>query len=117
MNCAPKNGACKTSVNEFRNRSVSPRVDILEQANEYLLLADMPGVKPEDVDVSFDKGELTIHGNRSTGRAEKRDFYRSFAVSDTVNAERIEAELKNGILTVRLPKVEAVKPRKISVHG
>jgi HSP20 family protein len=115
MSCV-QNG-CKPSTNEARGKTVSPRVDILERADDFLLVADLPGVKPEDVDVSFDRGELTIHGNRSNGRAEKKDFQRSFTVAETVAADRIEAELKSGVLTVRLPKVEAVKPRKIAVTG
>ncbi len=111
---------------QARTVTVTPRVDILETEDGFLLLADMPGVRPEDVDIRFEKGELTVHGRRRAGHAgrepahreyEATSYQRVFAVADTVAADRIEAELKNGVLTVKLPKVEAVKPKKISVKG
>jgi HSP20 family protein len=103
-----------------------PRVDILETDQEVVLLADLPGVKPADVDVRFENGELTIHGRRNPTNAGKRralweyepaHYHRSFRLSEDVAAEKIEAELKNGVLTVRLPKAEAAKPRRIAVKG
>lgn len=103
-----------------------PRVDILETDQEILLLADLPGVKPADVDVRFENGELTIHGRRTPSHAGKRralweyeptHYHRTFRVSEDVNSDRIEAELKNGVLTVHLPKAEAAKPRRITVKG
>ena len=78
-------------------------------------MADLPGVKPGDVDLNFDKGELTLRGKRNTPRPV--EFQRTFVVSDVVAADKIAAEVKDGVLTVRLPKVEAVKPRKITVQG
>ena len=104
---------------------VTPRVDVLETEDEFLVLADMPGVRPEDVDVRFEKGELTVHGQRpasAAGKAAYREFettsyHRAFAVAETIAADKISAELKGGVLTVRLPKVEAVKPRRITVRG
>jgi HSP20 family protein len=109
-----------------RTVTVTPRVDVLETEDEFLVLADMPGVKSEDVDVRFEKGELTLHGRRAASHADKEaplreyeatNYFRTFAVTDTVAADQITAELKGGVLTVRLPKVEAVKPRKIAVRG
>jgi HSP20 family protein len=103
-----------------------PRVDILETEQEILLLADMPGVKPSDVDVRFENGELTIHGRRTAPASPKRrvlseyepaHYHRAFRLAEDVAADRIEAELKNGVLTVHLPKAEATKPRKIAVKG
>jgi HSP20 family protein len=103
-----------------------PRVDVLETENEVLLLADLPGVKSEDVDVRFENGELTIHGRRFAANATKKralteyeptHYHRSFRLTEDIAADRIEAELKAGVLTVRLPKVEAAKPRKIAVRG
>ena len=111
---------------EERTVTVTPRVDILETENEYLLLADLPGVDPKDVDLRFDNGELTVHGCRPSPHPGKgmalrehpaTDYQRTFAVADTVAADRITAELKDGVLTVRMPKVEAVKPKKITVKG
>jgi HSP20 family protein len=105
---------CAVQRTEKKDRAavVRPRVDILETPGEFLLVADMPGVGPEGVDLSFDKGELTLRGSRSGWKYE-----RVFSVSDAVAADRIAAEVKNGVLTVKLPKVEAVKPRKIAVQG
>ena len=112
MSCTMKGGGCRTVSSEPRTKAVAPRVDIFESENEFVLLADLPGVKSDEVDIRFDKGELTILGSR-----ERAAFKRTFAVADSVAADRIAAELKGGVLTVRLPKVEAVKPRKIAVHG
>lgn len=101
-----------------RTVTVNPRVDVLETENEFLVLADMPGVKPEDVDVRFEKGELSVHGRRPTDREDETTAYhRTFAVADTVAADKISADLKAGVLTIRLPKVEAVKPKRIAVTG
>jgi len=120
-----KNGTAG-AVERAEARAVNPPVDVLETEDEFLVLADMPGVRPEDVDVRFEKGELTVHGRRSSAHAEKdwalreyeaTNYHRAFAVAETVAADRITADLKGGVLTVRLPKVEAVKPKKITVRG
>lgn len=100
-----------------RGNGVSPRVDVLETENEFLVLADMPGTRPEDVDVRFELGELTVHGRRATRKEEFSTYHRKFSVADTVSADKISAELKAGVLTIRLPKVEAVKPKRIAVNG
>ena len=103
-----------------------PRVDILETEQDLLIRADLPGVKPADVDVRFENGELTIHGRRNPTNADKKlslweyepaHYHRAFRLSEDVAADKIEAELKNGVLTVRLPKAEAAKPRRITVKG
>jgi len=98
----------------------------METEEESLLLADLPGVKPEDVDVRFDNGELIIDG-RCAPRHEGAnyllseygvgDFYRAFSISEHIDWQKIAAELKNGVLTVHLPKAETVKPKKITVKG
>jgi len=120
------NGSAATLENPTRTVTVTPRVDVLETENEVLVLADMPGVKPDDVDVRFEKGELSIHGRRTPSHAGKEfplreyeatNYFRAFGVSETIAADKIAAELKGGVLTVHLPKVEAVKPRKITVRG
>jgi HSP20 family protein len=102
-----------------------PRVDIYETDKELTLLADVPGVRPEDVDLHYEKGELTLQGTvrpRHGGRFlaqeyETGDFYRTFTIHESIDASRIEAECKNGVLTVHLPKAEAVRPRQIQVKG
>jgi HSP20 family molecular chaperone IbpA len=102
----------------------TPRVDILETDNEILLFADMPGVRPEDADVRFENGELILHGhcaqrhegvNYLAAEYGVGDFYRVFTISADIDAGKIAAELKNGVLTIQLPKSEAVKPKKIAV--
>jgi HSP20 family protein len=102
----------------------TPRVDIMETEEESLLLADLPGVKPEDVDVRFDNGELIIDGrcaprhqgaNYLLSEYGVGDFYRAFTISEHIDWQKIAAELNNGVLTVHLPKAESVKPRKITV--
>jgi HSP20 family protein len=103
----------------------SPRCDILETEDEFLLFADLPGVGPGDVDVRYDNGTLTIQGKcapRQQGSAAYLaceygigDFYRDFAVNDSIDSEKITAELKQGVLTVHLPKTETVKPKRIAV--
>jgi HSP20 family protein len=120
------NGAPAAAADDARAATLAPRVDVLETENEFLLLADMPGVRPDAVDVRFEQGELTVHGRRTAAEGNRRPllgeppgahFHRVFAVTDTVAADRIEAEMKNGVLTVRLPKAEAAKPRRIAVKG
>jgi len=106
-------------------RAFSPPVDILERQNEILVLADMPGVDGGDVDVRFENGQLSIHGKVNDRQSEgTRDlvreygtgyYYRTFEISEAIDAERISAEYKDGVLSLLLPKVEAVKPRKIAV--
>jgi len=122
-----KNGPAGTLERpETRAVTVTPRVDVLETEDEFLVRADMPGVKPADVDIRFERGELTIHGRRTAANPDKEpapreyeatNYSRAFAVAETIAADKITAELKGGVLTVRLPKTEAVKPRKIAVQG
>jgi HSP20 family molecular chaperone IbpA len=104
----------------------TPRVDIVETDKELLVYADVPGVKADDVDLRFENGELLLHGriepteqsrNVLLNEYEEGDFYRVFAVHESIDASRISAECKNGVLTVHLPKVEAVQPRQINVQG
>lgn len=104
----------------------TPRVDIVETDAELTLFAEVPGVRPEDVDLRYEKGELLLHGRvppRQERLAmllqeyEEGDFYRAFTIHESINAERISAECKNGVLTMHLPKVEAVRPRQIQVKG
>jgi len=109
-----------------RGITYTPRVDILETDNELLLFADLPGVKEGDVDIRFENGELTLSARRQQPPTAARgwllenevgDFFRAFRIAETVDAGKIWAELKKGVLTLHLPKVEAVKPRKITVKG
>jgi HSP20 family protein len=104
----------------------TPRVDICESAHELTLYAELPGVRPEDVDLHYEKGELTLYA-RVRPRQDSHqllvqeyevgDFYRAFTIHESIDAGRIEAECKNGVLIVHLPKVEAARPRQINVKG
>lgn len=109
-------------------RTYVPRVDIIEQDDELLLLADMPGVRPDDVDIRYERGELTIHGRVQPRQGPAQvnyliceygvgDFWRVFGVGEGLDSNRIEAELKDGVLTVHLPKTQAMRPRKIAVKA
>lgn len=104
----------------------TPRVDIYESAEEVVLLCDMPGVKPQDVDVRFEKGELSLHGKVQARQAPAEyleeeygigDFYRSFAIAAEIDADKIAADCRDGVLTVHLPKQERVKPKRIAVKA
>ena len=100
-----------------------PPVDIYETSEGIEVLADLPGVPPDGVEVKVDNGILTISG-RVAKPSESADiyreftllnYYRQFQLNDSVDTGRIDAELKHGVLRVRLPKAEAAKPRQIEV--
>jgi HSP20 family protein len=104
-------------------RAAAPAVDIYENKDEVLLVADLPGVSQEDVSIQFDKDELTISGRRvkaPEGNAlasefRPLDFQRTFAVPQGIQADGITAEVAHGVLKVHLPKVAARRPRQITV--
>jgi HSP20 family protein len=106
-------------------RVYRPNVDILEKQDELLVVADMPGVKSGEIDIRFEDGELTIHGPAAPRQGEGPryllqeygvgDFYRTFRVSERIDAAKISADYKDGVLVLHLPKVEAAKPRRITV--
>jgi len=117
-----------TKAERTRNRPhFAPNVDIVELSGELQVLADMPGLRPEDVDIHFENGTLSIHGkvadrqpdstNYLLHEFEVGDFHRTFEVSEAVNPEGISADYANGVLTLHLPKTEAVKARKIAVRA
>lgn len=104
----------------------TPRCDIFETDDELVMCADLPGVEPGDADVCFENGQLEIYA-RCAPRQEVvnylgyeygvGDYYRAFTIGEAINSDKISAELKNGVLTVRLPKSEAVKPKRIAVKA
>jgi HSP20 family molecular chaperone IbpA len=104
----------------------SPRIDIWESEDELVLYADMPGVTAENVNIQFENRELRIHGKVSPrhqgidflyGEYGIGDFYRTFTIGETIDSQKIRAELKDGVLVLHLPKTEAVKPRRIEVRS
>lgn len=109
-----------------RGVTYTPRVDILETDGELLVYADLPGVKPEDMDIRCENGELTLHGKVAPRQPEADyhryeygvgDFYRTFTLSEAIDTDQITAEMKDGVLTLHLPKSAAVRPRKITVKA
>jgi len=108
----------------------APAVDIYETPNELVVKADLPDVNEKDIDVRVENNLLTIRGERKFEKSVSEENYlrvertygsfsRSFSLPNTVNAEAIGAEYKNGVLTVTLPKREESKPRqvKVTVHA
>jgi HSP20 family protein len=102
-----------------------PRVDIYEEAERFVVLADVPGVEAKDIEITAESGVLTIRGER---RSEKKDkngyerieriggsFLRRFTLPESANTETITAKQTNGVLEVSIPKHPQVQPRKISV--
>jgi HSP20 family protein len=108
--------------------SFAPRFDMKETDEAFVLKADMPGVKEEDLDVSLAGSQLSISGERREERreeGEKRHIYecsygsftRTVAVPEGVDPDKIAAELKDGVLTVRLPKKLEARPRRLRLFG
>ena len=104
----------------------APAVDIKEEVDKFVIHADIPGVKPEDIEVSMEAGVLTVKGEKeSEAKTEKEgykrvertygSFYRRFSLPDTADGDAINAKCKNGVLEIIIPKREAVKPKRISV--
>jgi len=106
--------------------SWAPAVDIYETENEVVVKADLPDVQEKDIDVRVENSTLTIRGERKFNnevheenylRVERAygTFTRSFSLPNTVNAETIHAEYRNGVLSVRMPKREETKPKQIKI--
>lgn len=113
---------------EGRRVAFRPAVDIVEKAGTIVVQVELPGVKPEHVDVHVEKGVLTVRGERRLEHDEKDGsvhriervygaFTRSFSLPDTVDADAIDADLRDGVLTLSLPKKAAEQPRRIAVKG
>lgn len=106
-----------------RERYITPPVDIFETGEGLTVVADLPGVEQKGLDVRVADGILTIQGTTAhiaPGTPIEREFellnfYRQFELPDEVDSDRISAELKIGVLTLRLPKKEKAKPRRIEV--
>ena len=106
-----------------RERSTAPAVDIYETPEGLVVMADLPGVARDDLDVRVDNNVLTIRGvSRHAGSGdpvrreyELIDFFRQFELGEKIDQSRISAELKQGVLTLDLPKAEEAKPKQIAV--
>lgn len=105
-----------------------PAVDVTEEENRYVLHADVPGVDPNDIEITLENGVLTIRGQRAAGKTENGQgyrrvermygtFFRRFTLPDTADAEKISAQSKHGVLELVIPKQEKVQPRRITVKA
>jgi HSP20 family protein len=103
-----------------------PAVDVLESDDAITLKADVPGVRMEDIDIRLENGTLTLKGERKYEKEKNEagyhlierqhgSFVRSFALPETVDAEKVSADYRGGVLTVTLPKKEIARPRTVKV--
>ena len=103
-----------------RTRAEHPNVDIYENEREFLVIADVPGATTDSLTVQFDRGELSFEATADMTNfpgGESTSYQRAFAIPDTVDSSKIDAELDAGVLRLRLPKVESAKPKQIPVRG
>ena len=101
-------------------------LDVVRHENDVTLRLDVPGIDPEQIEVTVDRGILTISGKREEERAENDKFFvrertmgtftRRLRLPETLNADAVEASYANGVLEVRIPVLEQAKPRKIEVR-
>jgi len=112
----------------MREMAWAPAVEVFEKEDKYVVRADLPGVKEEDIDVSIEGDTLTIKGKKESESEVKEEsyyccerfygsFYRSIALPSTVDAKKIEASYEDGVLEVSLPKAAEVKPKKVTVSA
>ena len=117
-----------TTVRETDGRHteqfVAPAASVVEDGDGYLLQVEMPGVNKEGLEISSEGNELTITGRRSLPaidgtilhhESRRENFRRTFEIDPSIDANKINAKIEQGLLTVTLPKAEHVKPRKIAV--
>ncbi|MDH5435509.1 MAG: Hsp20/alpha crystallin family protein [Gammaproteobacteria bacterium] len=106
----------------------TPAVDIKEEADRFVLHADIPGVDPKNIDIQMEDSLLTIKGERDSEKKEERNgykrverafgsFYRRFSLPESANPEKISARNKNGVLEITIPKQEKVHARKIEIEN
>ncbi len=107
--------------------TVAPLVDVYENRDEVLLVADLPGADRDSINVHLDQGQLTIEARRSgwqeppgkplAGEFQPRDYRRAFAIPQGIDGAKIAAQFADGVLRVQLPKSETLKPRRIEVKA
>lgn len=114
-------------LSDTQVRPWTPAVDIWETENELVLKADLPDMKMEDIDIRLENGTLALKGERKFENEEKKkgfhrversygSFARFFSLPDTVEADKVRADYRNGVLTVTLPKKDVAKPRQVKVE-
>ena len=111
-----------------RDASWAPAVDIHEEAKQFVVRADLPGVKPADIEITAEKGVLALRGSRNFeqkiddghySRVERVSgkFVRTFTLPENVQTDAIKAQFKDGVLELTIPKVAKAEPRKIEVQA
>ena len=108
-------------------RSFAPEVDVRSNAERVLFSFDLPGVKKEDIDITLDKGVLTVMGTRKFERGGEKEqlllgrsygtFTRAFSLPEDVDVDKLSAELADGVLTIAIPKLQKAAPRRIPIGG
>ena len=104
----------------------APRVDLSETENAYQIVADLPGIPKDEINVNFHEGVLTISGKRNNEIKEEGknflrierangEFHRSFKIPVAIQSDKIEASYKDGVLEVHVPKAEEVKPQRVNI--
>lgn len=120
------NDVAGTALGPAAPTAFTPAIDVRSNDEEIVFECDVPGLKHEDLDVSIEASTLTIEGQRSYAGGEKDKvwlgraygaFHKSFTLPDLVDAERMSAELADGVLTIRVPKRPQAKPRRIEIGG
>ena len=109
-----------TDVEEFHGEAtMAPAVDVYEGANETWIVADLPGVKKDDVAIEIEGGELRFHAKATPFLASDADFRwtRAFRIPPGIDGDKVTADLRDGVLTLKLPKPAELKPRKIEVRA
>jgi HSP20 family protein len=106
----------------------APAVDIKEEVNQFVIHADLPGVEIKDIDIALENGVLTLKGQRAIEQKEETEnyrrvervrgtFLRRFSLPDAVDAEKVTAKCRDGVLEVLVPKRETVQPRRIAIEA
>jgi HSP20 family protein len=106
----------------------APPVDLREEDTQFVIHADLPGVEPKNIDVTLEKGVLTIRGRRDLENRDEQHgfrrvertsgaFYRRFSLPDTADSQAVKARFTNGVLEVAIPKQQQVLPRRINVEA
>jgi HSP20 family protein len=116
----------RVASDEWAEECICPPANIFSKGDEYIVEMEMPGVKKEGLDITVEGNELSVTGNPSSTELPGDPIYcetsggrfqRSFELSNDVDTSKIQADLKDGVLRLRLPKSERVRPRKITIQG
>jgi len=124
---ANRGDSAPATAKSANGRVLSPAVDIIESADSFNLLADLPGVNEKSVEVIVERNQLTIRGsiaeektagtNLAHRESRSGSYERSFVLSDEIDPKAVSANMKNGVLTLELPKTKELQPRRIEIRA